>query len=209
MWWKAYRNAPSEICNRALREVFTVGFVSVLPLLLGILIQNIAYFKSHPFSLYNSLGIFAGFLLSGQLFFYAMAFAGSIIFVASDDYNQGNFPPRLWFFLVAVVCSALSFAFIGLDPKLDSLNNPIVFVVSFLTYTATFLGGLPLRVCFGTGSSSGVSCTVRAAQKNSKQHFSDTRSTNCWTAHPSRAEPSWQPLIEATQLNGFRNELSN
>jgi hypothetical protein len=134
MWWKAYRNASKEICNRALREVFTVGFVSVLPLLLGILIQNIAYFKIHPFSAYDSLAIFAGFLLSGQLFFYAMAFTGSIIFVASDDYHQGNFPPRLWFFLVAVVCSALSFAFVGLDPKLDSLNNPVVFVVSFLTY---------------------------------------------------------------------------
>jgi hypothetical protein len=134
MWWKAYRSAPSEICNRAFREVFTVGFVSVLPLLLGILIQNIAHFKTNPFSIPDSLSIFTGFLLSGQLFFYAMAFAGSIIFVASDDYHQGNFPPRLWFFLVAVVCSALSFAFIGLDPKLDSLNNPVVFVVSFLTY---------------------------------------------------------------------------
>ena len=134
MWWSAYRNAPNEICNRALREVFTVGFVSVLPLLLGILIQNIAYFKINPFSAYASVQIFASFLLSGQLFFYSMAFAGSIIFVASDDYHQGNFPPRLWFFLVAVVCSALSFAFIGLDPKLASLNNGAVFVVSFLTY---------------------------------------------------------------------------
>ncbi|RTM12006.1 MAG: hypothetical protein EKK33_19110 [Bradyrhizobiaceae bacterium] len=134
MWWRAFRSAPADVCNRAMREVFTVGFVSLLPLLLGILIANIAYFKTHPFSLSDSLGLFAGFLLSGQLFFFAMSFAGSIIFVASDDYNQGNFPPRLWFFLVAVVCSAFSFAFIGLDPKLDSLNNPVVFVVSFLTY---------------------------------------------------------------------------
>ena len=134
LWWNAYKNAPGDVCHRALREVFTVGFVSVLPLLLGILIQNIAYFKINPFSYYDSIQIFASFLLSGQLFFYAMAFAGSIIFVASDDYFQGNFSPRLWFFLVAVVCSALSFAFIGLDPKLDSLNNGVVFVVSFLTY---------------------------------------------------------------------------
>jgi hypothetical protein len=134
MWWTAFRTAPDDVCKRAMREVFTVGFVSLLPLLLGILIANIAFFKNNPFTIYDSLKIFAGFLLSGQLFFFAMSFAGSIIFVASDDYNQGNFPPRLWFFLVAVTCSALSFAFIGADPKLDTLNNPVVFVVSFLTY---------------------------------------------------------------------------
>jgi hypothetical protein len=137
MWWKAFWSAPTEVRNRALREVFTVGFVSLLPLLLGILIANIAFFKSNPFTIYDSLKIFAGFLLSGQLFFFAMSFAGSIIFVSSDDYFQGNFPPRLWFFLVAVTCSALSFAFIGADPKLDTLNNPVVFVVSFLTYAVS------------------------------------------------------------------------
>jgi hypothetical protein len=125
MWWQAFRSAPAEIRNRAVREVFTVGFVSLLPLLLGILIANISFFKTHPFTAYDSLEIFADFLLSGQLFFFAMSFAGSIIFVASDDYNQGNFPPRLWFFLVAVTCSALSFAFIGADPKLDNRTNSV------------------------------------------------------------------------------------
>jgi hypothetical protein len=61
MWWRAFRTAPAEVCNRAMREVFTVGFVSLLPLLLGILIANISFFKAHPFTLYDSLSIFAVF----------------------------------------------------------------------------------------------------------------------------------------------------
>ena len=75
MWWTAFRTAPDDVCKRAMREVFTVGFVSLLPLLLGILIANIAFFKNNPFTIYDSLKIFAGFLLSGQLFFFAMSFA--------------------------------------------------------------------------------------------------------------------------------------
>ena len=140
-WLKTIRAASPDVKARAAREVFTIAFVSLLPLLLGILVQNISYFRHNPFTLGAMWAIFASFLLSGQLFFYATSFAGSIIYVASDDYFQGNFPPRLWFYLVAFTCSAISFAFIGLDPKLDTLNNPVVFVVSMLTFilsVATF-----------------------------------------------------------------------
>jgi hypothetical protein len=139
MWWNAYKTAPSDKKKKAWREVFTVGFVSLLPLLLGIFITIIKHFNEATVTLtwQASLGIISSFLLSGQLFFFALSFAGSIIYVSSDDYHQGNFPPRLWFFMVAFICSAISFAFIGLDPKLDTLNNPVVFVTSFVTYAVS------------------------------------------------------------------------
>jgi hypothetical protein len=69
MWWKAVKTASPEVRAKASREVFTITFVSLLPLLLGILVQNISAFRHTPFATTEVWAIFASFLLSGQLFF--------------------------------------------------------------------------------------------------------------------------------------------
>lgn len=134
MWWNAYKKAKPELKSRAFREVFTVGFVSLSPLLFGILVE---ISKGEPAGIYGLWPTIAKFIFSGQLFFFAMSFAGSIMYYSANDWHRGNFPPRLWFFLTAFLCSAASFSFIGLDPTLSTRESAVVFVVSVLIYGVT------------------------------------------------------------------------
>jgi hypothetical protein len=131
-WIKAIRRLDSEKVWNAANEVLVIGAISLAPLVLAAL-------GSHLSAIINNgnkiplLQHLAQAILSGQLLFYAMSFVASIIWHSSQDLVR-PFPLRVWFlficFSIAMICALT----IGVDPTLQKLSIPQVYVSSVAIY---------------------------------------------------------------------------
>jgi hypothetical protein len=136
-WIKAIGRLDQQKIWAAANEVLVVGAISLAPLVLAAL-------GSHLSAIINNgnqiplLQHLAQAILSGQLLFYAMSFVASIVWHSSQDLVR-PFPLRVWFlficFSIAMICALT----IGVDPTLQKLSIPQVYVTSVAIYVVSSL----------------------------------------------------------------------
>ena len=134
-WIKALGTLdPAKVWGAAI-EVVVVGAISLAPLVL-------AAFGSHVSAVINTgnappLGQhLAKAILSGQLLFYAMSFIASVVWHSSQDMVR-PFPLRIWFFFISFCFAMICALTIGVDPSLQKLSVPEVYITSVAVYVVS------------------------------------------------------------------------
>lgn len=131
-WIRAIGRLDQQKVWNAANEVLVEGAISLAPLVLAALGSHLSAVINNgdKIPLFQHL---AQAILSGQLLFYAMSFVASIIWHSSQDLVR-PFPLRVWFlficFSIAMICALT----IGVDPTLQKLSVPQVYVTSVAIY---------------------------------------------------------------------------
>jgi hypothetical protein len=131
-WFRALGTMDQAKVWSAANEVIVIGAISLAPLLL-------AAVGSHVSALINTgksvdlVTDLAKSILSGQLLFYAMSFVASIVWHSSQDLVR-PFPLRIWFFFISFCFAMICALTIGVDPSLQKLSVPEVYITSLVIY---------------------------------------------------------------------------
>src|ERR1700720_1945579 len=131
-WFRALGTLDQVKVWSAANEVIVVGAISLAPLIL-------ASFGSHVSSVINGgktidlLPDLAKSILSGQLLFYAMSFVASVVWHSAQDLAR-PFPLRIWFFFISFCFAMICALTIGVDPSLQKLSIPEVYITSLVIY---------------------------------------------------------------------------
>lgn len=120
----------------AFEEVFVVTIVSLVPLLLLAVVDQLRVEHS------NAYAVLWGAISSGQLYLYSFALLGMLCWLCWKDHeNLERFPLRKYLALIAFVCSALIVSVYSFDPALSkTLSPPLVraSVVVYVIYTVLY-----------------------------------------------------------------------
>lgn len=136
-WIKALLCSGTAPFKRAAAEIFVIGLVSAVPLVLASLG---AYLDQGPDAADHQsfFEIFASASLNGQLLFYAISFIGSVLWYSGTELKK-PFPLRLFFVIPSVLGLLIAGAYIARDPSLKSLSYADVGFVSVLIYAGAAL----------------------------------------------------------------------
>ena len=131
-WIKAIGRLDRQKIWNAANEVLLVGTISLAPLVLAAVGSHLSAIinggEKGPF-----LHHLAAAILSGQLLFYAMSFVASIVWHSAQDLVR-PFPLRIWFIFVSFCIGMICALTIGVDPSLQKLSVPQVYITSLATY---------------------------------------------------------------------------
>ena len=135
-WWELSKNCSKQKRSDAQKEVMVVGLISISPLVLAVIskyllgqIDPIA----QPVDFFASI---AALIFSGQLLFYAMSFVGVVAWYSSQELMR-PFPLRIWFVLSCIMTRVFCGLILGVDPTLEKLNNPLIWILSVVIYYMT------------------------------------------------------------------------
>jgi hypothetical protein len=134
-WLRALLTLDSTKVWAAINEVIVVGAISLTPLILASLGNHFSSVINggEPISLRTDL---AKSVLSGQLLFYAMSFVASVVWHSSQDLAR-PFPMRIWFYFISFCFAMICALTIGVDPSLQKLAIPEVYVTSIIIYAVS------------------------------------------------------------------------
>jgi hypothetical protein len=121
----------------AANEVIVVGAISLAPLILASVGSHFSSVVRGGETI-NLLTDLAKSILSGQLLFYAMSFVASVVWHSSQDLAR-PFPLRIWFYFISFCFAMICALTIGVDPSLQKLAIPEVYITSFIIYAVSAL----------------------------------------------------------------------
>jgi hypothetical protein len=128
--------SDSKAHREAFEEVFVVSLVSLLPLFLLAVVDQLRVDQSDIYAVFRTA------ISSGQLYLYSFAMLGMIFWLCWKDYEYlGRFPPRKYLALIAFVFSVLIVAVYSFDPTLSKSLSPALINASifvYVTYTALY-----------------------------------------------------------------------
>jgi hypothetical protein len=131
-WIRALGTLDQAKVWSAANEVIVIGAISLAPLVLAALGSHVSAVINGQTG-GNLRTDLAKAILSGQLLFYAMSFVASIVWHSSQDLVR-PFPLRIWFFFVSFCFAMICALTIGVDPSLQKLAVPEVYVTSLFIY---------------------------------------------------------------------------
>jgi hypothetical protein len=136
-WIQALGRLDQAKVWSAANEVIVVGAISLAPLVLAAVGSHVSgVINGAPGG--NLRADLAKAILSGQLLFYAMSFIASVVWHSSQDLVR-PFPLRIWFFFISFCFAMVCALTIGVDPSLQKLAVPEVYVTSLFIYVISAL----------------------------------------------------------------------
>lgn len=142
LWLRILWAAGTDAHVRALKEVLTVLFVSMTPLLVGALIQ---FFLNYDKTTY--VAALHDNIKQGELFAYCLSVTASIIWLANKDWLFFDFdkeadkvtPPRLFFNLYAMVVFGFCLMFFGIGQVKVAMPFDALILASLILYVPSIL----------------------------------------------------------------------
>lgn len=128
-WWQR------DNYIRAAQEVFFVGLMSLLPLLLSAIFADM---KDEDMTVMKLLG---DNISNGELFLYSVSFIASAFFVAADDppWKQKDIAGRAWITLVSILVLCTSCTFIVMQRRGSFADTDAVTNWSSWVFAASLL----------------------------------------------------------------------
>jgi hypothetical protein len=136
-WFRALGTLDQTKVWSAANEVIVVGAISLAPLVLAAVGSHVSAVINggNKVDLVTDL---ARSILSGQLLFYAMSFVASVVWHSAQDLVR-PFPLRIWFFFISFCFAMICALTIGVDPTLQKLSVPEVYITSVFVYVISAL----------------------------------------------------------------------
>lgn len=129
-WLKKFFSRPSTHWS-AFQEVAVTAVVSLVPLLITAVIFN--YKNENVFEF--GAGV-KGAIGGGQLFLYAYALLGTIVWLAFMKSDRPMNAPRRILGFLTFIAALFIVALLGLDPTISNAKNPFILKASYVTYGA-------------------------------------------------------------------------
>jgi magnesium-transporting ATPase (P-type) len=136
-WIRALGTLDQGKVWSAANEVIVIGAISLAPLVLAAVGSHVSAEINGGIS-GNLRTDLAKAILSGQLLFYAMSFVASVVWHSSQDLVR-PFPLRIWFFFISFCFAMICALTIGVDPSLQKLAVPEVYITSLFIYVISAL----------------------------------------------------------------------
>jgi hypothetical protein len=136
-WIRALLTLDHEKIWPAANEVIVVGAISLAPLILASVGNHFGSVVKGG-EVINLVTELAKSILSGQLLFYAMSFVASVVWHSSQDLAR-PFPLRIWFYFISFCFAMVCALVIGVDPSLQKLAIPEVYITSLIIYAVSAL----------------------------------------------------------------------
>ena len=152
---------PKTVAIPAITETVIVSLISISPLIF----EAIRFFITSTTPLPISIPI-QTYFLKGQLLFYAMGTIATIFWHAQQEYK--NFLPlRIFFSLYCFIGGLVCTFAIGLDPKLNNINNDLIINLSISIYLTSLLFYAIISMI------SKINIDFRKYNSNQQKDFSD------------------------------------
>lgn len=127
-WIRQFFTRP-ETHWSAISEVAVTAILGLAPLLITPLIFNYKNAGSFDFT----LGIEQA-IGGGQLFLYAYALFGTVVWLAFIRWDREMHGPRRLLGLIAILAALFIVGMLGVDPTISSIQNQSIIKASFWTY---------------------------------------------------------------------------
>jgi hypothetical protein len=134
-WLRALLTLDPAKVWPAANEVIVVGAISLAPLILASVGNHFGSVVRGGETIALTTDL-AKSILSGQLLFYAMSFIASVVWHSSQDLAR-PFPLRIWFYFISFCFAMVCALTIGVDPSLQKLAIPEVYITSFIIYAVS------------------------------------------------------------------------
>jgi hypothetical protein len=120
-WIAAFWKSDRALWHEASAEVFTVGLISIFPLIFAGIASYFIVAINTPEAPNHFGNKIWQTIASGQLLFYAISAIATVIFYASRDFKK-NFPLRLHYMILSLLFVIFAATIIGIDPTLQKLS---------------------------------------------------------------------------------------
>lgn len=127
-WIRQLFTRPKTHLN-ALMEVVVTAIISLVPLVITAVVYN--YKNEGVFRFWSGM---QGAVGGGQLFLYAYALLGTIVWLAFMKADRPMNAPRRVIGFLTFVTALFIVALLGLDPTISNAKNPFILTASYWTF---------------------------------------------------------------------------
>ena len=170
-WLSTVSSASSENWRRSIRQVSSIAFISLIPLLCK---ATYYYFEfSNTPDQITYFEALVRYIVSGDLLFFSITNFAAVLWIVSQDFQE-RFDERIYFIILSVIGLSICTFFVGINPTFAGIPRGIVQTLSILTFLTSLVANTFLLV-FETYSGVDYSSSVSKGEDDTSARLAKRR----------------------------------